>query len=107
MNLLDAVNEIQRAGGILSLEGESSVQVSFSPGTKSLMDVLRECKPELVELLRRVGGRVANFPRCTRCRSYALYRQGNQGDFECQSCGLMGIPEPDARAYEDSVGVVQ
>ena len=43
------------------------------------------------------GGRIAAFPHCPRCRSYALYRRNNTGNYECQTCGLLEIEESVAR----------
>jgi len=37
------------------------------------------------------------FPHCPRCASYALYRRNNEGDYECETCGLEGIAEAVAR----------
>ena len=104
MNLQTVVDQIARNGGILELNPEDRIRVALPQGMGNLMDVLRERKPELLELLRRVGGRVAQFPRCTQCHSYALYRQNSVGDFECLTCGLQGIEEPAARAYDDEHG---
>ena len=39
------------------------------------------------------GERVTVFPHCPRCAGYALYREHNQGDYECLTCGLMKIEE--------------
>jgi Zn ribbon nucleic-acid-binding protein len=48
-------------------------------------------------LLRKAGGRIAEFPHCPRCCSYALYRKNNIGVYECETCGLKGIEEHIAR----------
>lgn len=40
------------------------------------------------------------FPHCPRCSSYALYRRNNQGDYECESCGLQGISGQVARRVQ-------
>jgi len=37
------------------------------------------------------------FPHCPKCASYALYRQNNIGNYECESCGLKDISEAAAR----------
>ena len=66
-------------------------------GLENLMEVLRAHKPELIDLLKSRGGRVAAFPHCPRCASYALYREVNIGAYECQTCGLQNIEEQIAR----------
>jgi uncharacterized protein (DUF983 family) len=40
------------------------------------------------------------FPHCPRCTSFALYRKNNQGNYECETCGLTGIPEEVARRVQ-------
>jgi Zn ribbon nucleic-acid-binding protein len=40
------------------------------------------------------------FPHCPKCASYALYRQNNIGNYECQTCGLLDIPEEVARRLQ-------
>ena len=100
MNLQAVVHEIERAGGILKLEAESNVRVMLPPGMENLMEVLRAHKPELIDLLKSRGGRVASFPHCPRCASYALYRTDNIGAYECQSCGLTKIEESLARMLQ-------
>ena len=46
------------------------------------------------------GERATVFPHCPRCASYALYRENNLGNFECQTCGLQGIEESLARRVQ-------
>ena len=46
------------------------------------------------------GRRETVFPHCPRCASYALYRKGNIGDYECQTCGLQSIEESSARRLQ-------
>ena len=46
------------------------------------------------------GAFVTVFPHCPRCASYALYRKGNIGDYECQTCGLQSIEESSARRLQ-------
>jgi hypothetical protein len=37
------------------------------------------------------------FPHCPRCGSYYLYRKNNVGNYECQTCEMVGITEDVAR----------
>lgn len=97
MNLRSVVDQIRRAGGVLELEAEKSIRIMLPRGMEDLMEVLRDSKPELMELLRSEGGRIANFPHCPRCASYALYRKDNIGAYECQTCCLQNIEEQIAR----------
>jgi hypothetical protein len=97
MKLQTIVHEIERAGGVLQLEAESIVRFKLPPGMEGLMDVLRAHKPELIDLLKSRGGRVAAFPHCPSCASYALYWNDDIGAYECQSCCLQGIDEQTAR----------
>ncbi len=39
----------------------------------------------------------SSFPHCPRCGSFHLYRRNNQGNYECESCGLLEIDEARAR----------
>jgi hypothetical protein len=41
-----------------------------------------------------------HFPHCPRCTSYFLYRKNNQGDYQCETCGLEGITEAQARRVQ-------
>jgi Zn ribbon nucleic-acid-binding protein len=61
---------------------------------------LRANKPALIDLLRRAGGRIATFPHCPHCASYALYRENNRGEYECETCGLQNIEEQIARRLQ-------
>lgn len=89
-------NEVLRLGGTLRLEGDKVIS-RLPDDAMHLVEELRASKLELVELLRRAGGRMAAFPHCPKCASYALYRENNLGDYECQSCGLGDIEESRAR----------
>jgi hypothetical protein len=91
------VDQIRRAGGVLELETEKSIRIMLPRGMEDLTEVLRDSKVELMDLLRREGGRIANFPHCPRCASYALYREGNVGLYECMTCGCWEIEESVAR----------
>ena len=90
------VDEILRRGGTLKLEGDT-VKYRLPEDATHLVGELRAHKPELVELLRAQGGRVATFPHCPKCASYALYRENNIGVYQCQTCGLQNIEEDRAR----------
>jgi Zn ribbon nucleic-acid-binding protein len=96
MNAQSLMDEVLRHGGTLTLEGDT-VKYRLPKDAAHLAGELRQCKAELMELLRKAGGRVATFPHCPRCASYALYRENNLGDFECQSCGCRDIREEIAR----------
>lgn len=93
------VDAVVAAGGVLALEGDC-LRYRVPDHAARLIDELREHKPELVALLRGIGGSVASFPHCPRCASYALYRKGNIGDYECQTCGLQSIEESSARRLQ-------
>jgi hypothetical protein len=97
MRLQAVVHEIERAGGVLKLEADSSVRVKLPPGMENLIEVLRPHKEALIDLLKSRGGRVASFPHCPRCASYALYRTDNSGRYECLTCGMTEIEESTAR----------
>ena len=43
---------------------------------------------------------VRPFPHCPRCASHTLYRKNNQGNYECESCGLKNISEEVARRVQ-------
>lgn len=91
MSTTELVEAIRRAGGMLTLDGDG-IECQLPPGTAHLVPLLRERKPELIAALKAKGGRVAAFPHCPRCASYALY--------QCQTCGLMGIEESQARRVQ-------
>ncbi len=99
MSLPSVVDQILRAGGVLKLEGDS-VRYWLPDDAAHLAGELKEHKLELLELLRRDGGRIATFPHCPHCASYALYRKDNLGTYECQSCGLQNIEEQIARRVQ-------
>jgi hypothetical protein len=82
------IESVKAAGGTLTLAGDT-VRCWLPKDAEHLVDELRAVKPELIELLRKAGGRIAEFPHCPRCCSYALY--------ECETCGLKGIEEHIAR----------
>jgi predicted RNA-binding Zn-ribbon protein involved in translation (DUF1610 family) len=80
----------------MTLMGEN-VELSLTDDVAHLLPELKEHKPEIVALLRRIGGRIAHFPMCPKCGAYYLWRRRNIGLYECQRCGLQGIEERDAR----------
>jgi hypothetical protein len=99
MSVQSLVDEVVRRGGTLALSGDT-VKYRLPEDVAHLAGELKEHKLELLELLHRAGGRVATFPHCPKCASYALYRENNIGDYECQSCGLQGIEEQIARRLQ-------
>jgi Zn ribbon nucleic-acid-binding protein len=92
----ELIESVERAGGVLKLDGEK-LRCKLPKDALHLADLLREHKPELTEILKARGGRIANFPHCPNCASYALYRRNNIGNYECLTCGLPGIDESMAR----------
>lgn len=96
MTAEQVADEVEKNGGVLKLEGDS-IRCSLPKDALHLADALKAHKQELVRILRQRGGRIAAFPHCPRCASYALYRKDNIGDYECQTCGLMAISEEQAR----------
>jgi Zn ribbon nucleic-acid-binding protein len=99
MSAQSLVDEILRCGGTLKLEGDT-VKYRLPEDVAHLVGELRAHKPELIEFLRQAGGRIAAFPHCPKCASYALYRADNLGKYECQSCGLQNIEEIAARRVQ-------
>ena len=100
MSVQSLVDEVVRRGGTLTLKDDGGVRYRLPEDATYLVGELRAHKPELIEFLRRAGGRIAAFPHCPRCASYALYRENNIGDYECQSCGLQNIGETAARRVQ-------
>jgi Zn ribbon nucleic-acid-binding protein len=99
MSTDEVIETVRRFGGVLKLEGDS-VRCWLPEAAAHLAGELKGRKPELVALLQRNGGRVAAFPHCPRCASYALYRKGNIGNYECVTCGLQEIEESIARRVQ-------
>jgi len=95
----ELVETVVRSGGVLSVDGEL-LRYELTADCEPLLPELAERKPELVELLQKRGGRVATFPHCPRCASFALYRENNIGDYECLSCSLQNITESTARRVQ-------
>jgi hypothetical protein len=99
MSTAELIDSVKRAGGILELHGDK-LKCHLPRDATKFMDLLRERKPELINILRARGGRVATFPHCPRCASYALYRRNNTGAYECCTCGLQDIDEVSARRVQ-------
>lgn len=97
MTVETLVDQLIRGGGVLTLKEGDEVRYRVPENVEHLVEELRPFKPELIEMLRRAGGRLAAFPHCPRCASYALYRENNLGDYECQTCHLENIEESTAR----------
>lgn len=91
----ELIRSIVSAGGVLQLDGDR-VKYRLPADVAHLANELREHKPEVVELLRQAGDRIACFPMCPRCDAFCLHREGN-GLFECLRCGLQEIEEHTAR----------
>ena len=96
MSVESLVDEIRRRGGTLTLSGDT-VKYRLPEDAAHLAGELKQRKPELMELLRRAGGRIACMPHCPHCASYALYRENNRGTYECLTCELQNIEESVAR----------
>jgi hypothetical protein len=90
------VESVRQLGGVLELHGES-VKCLLPPAAAHLANELKDRKRELIALLQARGGRIATFPHCPRCASYALYRKDNLGTYDCMTCGLQEIDEATAR----------
>jgi hypothetical protein len=88
----ELVESVKCAGGVLELQS-SDVKCWVPRAAVHLADELLGHKPEVVALLRISGGRVAAFPHCPSCKSFALYRADDQGTYECLTCGLQQIEE--------------
>lgn len=98
MRAADLIEAVKRAGGVLALDGDG-IEFRLPESAAHFIETLREQKSEVMKLLRARGGRVATFPHCPKCASYALYRR-SAGDYECQTCGLQEITEELARRVQ-------
>ena len=96
MTPAELIDAIKAKGGVLTLDGNEIVY-ELPNEFAYLLGLLREQKSEVMCILKARGGRVANFPHCPECASYALYRKHNLGAYECLTCGLTGIEESMAR----------
>jgi hypothetical protein len=99
MSAATLVEAVKKAGGVLALDGDR-LRFKLPNSAAHLIERLRLQKAELVALLRSNGGRLATFPHCPKCSSYALYRPNNTGNYECQTCGLQDILEEFARRVQ-------
>jgi Zn ribbon nucleic-acid-binding protein len=96
MTASELVENIRQRGGVLTLDGDS-IKFQLPESASYLVTQLRAEKAAVISILRAHGGRVATFPHCPLCASYALYRKNNIGAFECQTCGMRDIDEAVAR----------
>ena len=99
MNATTLVNVVKKAGGVLALDGDG-IRFRLPQDTAQLIQALREQKTEVIAILQARGGRLATFPHCPKCASYALYRSNNLGNYQCQTCGMREIPEDLARRVQ-------
>jgi hypothetical protein len=97
MSAIEIVERLKQAGAILTMHSGNRIQIQAPESADCLIDQLGPHKREVIEILRARGGRIAELPHCPKCASYALYRQGGTGNFECQTCGSQDIPEVTAR----------
>lgn len=104
MSAAELIGTITAQGGVLVLQGSGRINCRVPKDARHILELLREHKPEVIEMLKAQGGRIANFPRCPRCDSYALYRSGNVGNYECLTCELQDIPEVTARRTSKQSG---
>jgi 5-methylcytosine-specific restriction endonuclease McrA len=88
----ELLDYVECAGWIVELDSED-LRCRLPKEAAHFAELLRRHKQELVTMIRARGGRIATFPHCPRCASYALYRRNNVGNYECQSCGLPDIAE--------------
>lgn len=96
MTTAELLECVKRAGGVLELNGDK-FKCRLPENAAQFAELLRERKPEVMELLKARGGRVAAFPHCPQCTSYCLYREYDRGSYECMTCGASGIDEVAAR----------
>ena len=95
----ELIESVKRAGGVLELDGDK-LRCQLPKDAVYFAELLRERKPEIIEILKARGGRIATFPHCPKCPSYALYRRNNIGKYECMTCGLQEIEESTARRVQ-------
>jgi hypothetical protein len=99
VNAAELIDSVKRAGGVLELKGDK-LRCQLPKDAAHFAEMLREHKRELIDIVKARGGRIATFPHCPRCSSYALYRKNNLGDYECETCGLREIAESTARQVQ-------
>ncbi len=97
---IELVEDAKKAGAVLTLEAGEKIRLQMPESAAHLIDLLAQHKAELIGILQACGGRVATFPRCPNCLSFALYRRNNRGNFACETCGLKGINEATARRVQ-------
>jgi predicted RNA-binding Zn-ribbon protein involved in translation (DUF1610 family) len=97
----ELIDSVKRAGGVLELKGDK-LRCRLPKNSVQLRELLHTHKFQVIEIVKARGGRIATFPRCPRCGSYALYREGNPGsyEYECEGCGLRKIDETTARRVQ-------
>jgi len=95
--IIELVGNLKKAGAVLTLEADEKIKFQVPESAAHLIDMLAQHKAQLIGILQARGGRVATFPRCPNCLSFALYRRDNLGNFACETCGLKGIDEVTAR----------
>ena len=76
MSATELIEAIKAKGGVLTLDG-GQIKFQLPKDAMYMLNLLREHKSEVTEILRARGGRVATFPHCPRCASNALYRRNN------------------------------
>lgn len=77
-------------------ENEEANETKVEEQSLSDTRLLSETRNESV--LSETGAASVSFPRCPTCGSFALYRNGNAGPFECLTCERTGISEEVARS---------
>jgi hypothetical protein len=97
MTACELIENLKRMGAVLTLEAGERIKFQIPESAAPLMDLLARQKADVICILKAHGGRIATFPHCPHCASYALYRKDNIGSFECLTCGLQAIDEVAAR----------
>jgi hypothetical protein len=97
LTAIELVENLKKAGAVLTLEASEKIKFQVPKSAAHLITLLAQHKTELIGILQVSGGRVATFPHCPNCLSFALYRRNNLGNFACETCGLKGINEVMAR----------
>jgi Zn ribbon nucleic-acid-binding protein len=95
----ELIQAVETAGGRFIVDGDR-LGIVPKQAAVPVIDALREHKRELIDIVKARGGRVATFPHCPKCASYALYRRNNIGTYECMTCGLQDIEESTARRVQ-------
>jgi hypothetical protein len=104
MSILELVESLRQTGAILTLHSGDKIRIHAPESANYIIGQLGPHKREVIEILRARGGMIAAFPHCPICASYALYRQGGVGKFECMTCGSREIPEVTARRVNWETG---